>query len=75
LLSFCPQVSPKLNEIAADADFVVLEGMGRGIETNLRGNFKVAALKVGMIKHREVAMELEGDMFDCVCKFNPAPAH
>mmetsp|Transcript_17513 Transcript_17513/g.52560 ORF Transcript_17513/g.52560 Transcript_17513/m.52560 type:complete len:402 (+) Transcript_17513:247-1452(+) len=69
------QVSYALSEAAKDADFVVLEGMGRGIETNLRGNFKVAALKVGMIKHREVAMELEGDMFDCVCKFNPAPAH
>ena len=54
------QVSPKLNDIAKDADFIVLEGMGRGIETNLWGQFKVAALKVGLIKHREVAMELEG---------------
>lgn len=69
------QVSPKLNDIAKDADFVVLEGMGRGIETNLWGAFRGAALQVGMIKHREVALELGGDMFDCVCKFTPAPAH
>jgi len=65
------QVSPELNDAAADADFVVMEGMGRGIETNLRARFKVAALKIGMIKHREVAAELGGQLFGCVCRFDP----
>eukprot|EP00208_Stichococcus_sp_RCC1054_P004226 CAMPEP_0206138814 /NCGR_PEP_ID=MMETSP1473-20131121/3709_1 /ASSEMBLY_ACC=CAM_ASM_001109 /TAXON_ID=1461547 /ORGANISM="Stichococcus sp, Strain RCC1054" /LENGTH=413 /DNA_ID=CAMNT_0053532341 /DNA_START=158 /DNA_END=1399 /DNA_ORIENTATION=- len=67
------QVSYALSEAAKDADFVVLEGMGRGIETNLWAEFKVAAMKVGMIKHKEVAMELGGQMFGCVCKFDDAP--
>lgn len=67
------KVSFALSEAAKDADFVVLEGMGRGIETNLWAKFKVAAMKVGMIKHKEVAMELGGDMFGCVCKFDDAP--
>lgn len=64
-------MSPELNDAAADADFVVMEGMGRGIETNLRARFKVAALKIGMIKHREVAAELGGQLFGCVCRFDP----
>jgi hypothetical protein len=33
---------------------VVLEGMGRAIETNLYSQFKVDVLKVGMVKHYEV---------------------
>ena len=36
------QVSYALAAAAKDADFVVLEGMGRGIETNLWADFKVA---------------------------------
>lgn len=34
---------------------------------------QVASMKVGMIKHKEVAMELDGEMFGCVCKFDDAP--
>ena len=37
-----------------DADLVILEGMGRGIETNLHAQLTVDSLKLGMIKHREV---------------------
>ena len=39
---------------AGDADLIILEGMGRGIETNLHARFRVDALKLGMIKHKEV---------------------
>ena len=35
-------------------DLVVLEGMGRAIETNLHASFVCDALKLGMIKHPEV---------------------
>jgi damage-control phosphatase, subfamily II, stand-alone protein len=67
------QVSSGVAAVAQDTDLVVLEGMGRSIETNLRARFKVDALKLGMIKHPEVAAELNGRLYDIVCKFNPAP--
>ena len=47
-------MSSELAAAAADADLVVFEGMGRGIETNLRAWFAVDSLKLGMIKHPEV---------------------
>ena len=48
------QVAPKLNVAAQEADLVVLEGMGRGIETNLNAEFTCDALNLGMVKHPEV---------------------
>lgn len=50
----CMQLSARLALTAADADLIILEGMGRGIETNLHARFSVDSLKLGMIKHREV---------------------
>ncbi|MCO5574224.1 hypothetical protein L7F22_028006 [Adiantum nelumboides] len=63
------RVSSELAFISADADLVVLEGMGRSIETNLYALFKCDSLKVGMVKHPEVAEFLGGRLFDCVIKF------
>ena len=48
------QVSPEVISEAGDADLVILEGMGRGIETNLHAQLTVDSLKLGMIKHKEV---------------------
>ena len=50
-------------------DLLVLEGMGRAIETNLLARFTCDALNLGMVKHPEVAQELQGRMYDCVCRF------
>ena len=56
---------------AENCDLLVLEGMGRGIETNLWAKFvKIDALKLGMVKHLEVAELLGGELYDCVCKFD-----
>ena len=66
--------SRALAEAATGADLVVLEGMGRAIETNLRAAFTVDSLKVGMIKHPEVAQSLGGRLYDCVCKFDSVTA-
>ncbi|KAK4345479.1 hypothetical protein RND71_035655 [Anisodus tanguticus] len=41
-------VSQELAYLASDADLVILEGMGRGIETNLYARFKFDSLKIGM---------------------------
>ena len=47
------ELSAELIEEAQDADFVVLEGMGRSIETNLFAELRgVDKLCVGMIKHQ-----------------------
>nr|CAB3470438.1 unnamed protein product [Digitaria exilis] len=65
-------VSPELAFMASDADLVVLEGMGRAIETNLYAQMKCDSIKIGMVKHPEVAQFLGGRLYDCVFKFNEA---
>ncbi|KAF1896991.1 hypothetical protein Lal_00034692 [Lupinus albus] len=64
------RVSQELAYLATDADLVILEGMGRGIETNLYAQFKCDSLKIGMVKHPEVAQFLGGRLYDCVFKYN-----
>lgn len=64
------RVSQELADISADADLVIIEGMGRGIETNLYAQFKCDSLKIGMVKHIEVAEFLGGRLYDCVFKYN-----
>jgi len=63
-------VSREVRDEAKDADLIVLEGMGRGIETNLYAKLKVDCVKLAMVKHREVAELLGGELYDCVCKFD-----
>ncbi|KAG0575436.1 hypothetical protein KC19_5G003900 [Ceratodon purpureus] len=65
-------ISPELAYAAEDADLVVMEGMGRGIETNLYAHFKCDSLNIGMVKHKEVADFLGGRLYDCVIKFTEA---
>uniref|UniRef100_A0ACD5ZRT5 Uncharacterized protein n=1 Tax=Avena sativa TaxID=4498 RepID=A0ACD5ZRT5_AVESA len=65
-------VTPELAYMANDADLVVLEGMGRGIETNLYAQMKCDSIKIGMVKHPEVAQFLGGRLYDCVFKFSEA---
>lgn len=65
-------ISPELAYIASDADLVILEGMGRGIETNLYAKLKCDSIKIGMVKHPEVAKYLGSKLYDCVFKFNEA---
>jgi uncharacterized protein with ATP-grasp and redox domains len=65
------EVSRECAAEAEGADLIVLEGMGRGIESNLNAEFKVDSLKLAMVKHREVAQSLRGRMYDCVCRYMP----
>ncbi|CAH2076669.1 unnamed protein product, partial [Thlaspi arvense] len=64
------RVSQEVAYLSTDADLVILEGMGRGIETNLYAQFKCDSLKIGMVKHLEVAQFLGGRLYDCVIKYN-----
>ena len=57
------------DEALAGCDLCVFEGMGRGIETNLRTTLAVDSLNLGMVKHHEVAHLLGGSLYDSVCAF------
>jgi type II pantothenate kinase len=62
-------VSPELNAASADADLVVLEGMGRGVESNLNAQFTCDALNLAMLKDVAVARRVGGHLYDVVCRF------
>ncbi|MEO0588590.1 MAG: ARMT1-like domain-containing protein [Planctomycetota bacterium] len=53
-------------------DLVVLEGMGRAVESNWDAAFATDVLKVCMVKDEGVAEGLGGELFDLVLKFEPA---
>jgi len=64
-------VSDELNEAAAEADLVILEGMARAVETNFDAAFTVDGLRLAIIKMAEVAERIGGGLYDCVCKYTP----
>lgn len=64
-------VSDELNSIAADADLLVLEGMGRGVETNYDADFTIDTLRICLVKNESVAHRIGGENFDCICRFIP----
>lgn len=53
-------------------DLVVLEGMGRALESNYDARFTCDTLKIAMIKDEGVADAMGGELFDLVCRFEPA---
>lgn len=63
-------VSDQLNAEAAGADLVILEGMGRALESNFDAAFDCDALKLAMIKEEYVAAWLGGKLYDVVCRFD-----
>lgn len=66
-------VSLELAAAAARADFLILVGMGRALETNYTARFTVPTLKVAMVKDAAIARGLGGKIYDAVCRFD-APA-
>ena len=62
-------VSAELNRAAADADLVILEGMGRGVESNIDATFTCDALNLAMLKDAKVAERIGGKLYDVVCQF------
>jgi type II pantothenate kinase len=63
------EVSDELNQAVQQVDLVILEGMGRGVETNLDAEFCCDALNIAMLKDARVAEALGGKVFDLVCRF------
>ncbi|XP_030493715.2 pantothenate kinase 2 [Cannabis sativa] len=67
------QVSSELAAAAKDADLIILEGMGRSLHTNFNARFKCDALKLAMVKNHRLAKNLiNGNIYDCVCRYEPA---
>ncbi len=65
------EVSDELNAAAADAELLIIEGMGRSIESNFDASFTVDTLWLAMLKDNHVAECVGGELFDCVCKYVP----
>lgn len=53
-------------------DLLVIEGMGRAVESNFDARFTCDTLKLAMIKDQGVADALDGELYDLVCRFEPA---
>lgn len=69
------RVSPQLVEAVQErgVDLVVLEGMGRALESNFDAELTCDCLKLAMIKDLGVAESVGGaELFDLVCRFEPA---
>jgi type II pantothenate kinase len=52
-------------------DLVVLEGMGRGIESNFDASLKCECIKTAMIKDPGVAQSMNGEVYDLVFRYEP----
>jgi len=59
---------------SADADLIVLHGMGRAIESNFDARFTCDTLTTAVLKDEAVARHFGGGLFDCVFRFRPALA-
>ena len=66
------EVSEELNAAADSADLLILEGMGRSVESNFDARFAVDTAKLALLKDARVAERIGGKLFEIVCKFEPA---
>lgn len=65
-------VSDELNEASQDADLVILEGMGRAVESNYDAAFSVDSIHLALLKDPAVSKRLGGEVYDCICKYTMA---
>jgi len=66
------RVSPELVQVVNEdpIDLCILEGMGRGVESNLNAQLTCDTLKIAMLKDKGVAEALGGKLYDLVLKFD-----
>ncbi len=65
------RISEECNAAAAESDLIVLEGMGRGVESNWVEPFKCDVWRVAMLKDESVVQWRGAKLFDAVCRFDP----
>ncbi len=66
-------VSDELNVAAEGAELVLLEGMGRGVESNYDAAFRCDVLRLASLKDEAIAKRYGGKLFDVICKYTPVP--
>ncbi|HUN80194.1 MAG TPA: ARMT1-like domain-containing protein [Phycisphaerae bacterium] len=66
------QVSEACCEAAAKSDLLIIEGMGRAIESNYDAAFTVDTLKMALIKDPMVAKMIGVELFDPVFRYEAA---
>lgn len=66
------RLSPQLVSHVQDnpVDLLVLEGMGRAVESNFDARFTCETLKLAMIKDEGVAEAMNGELYDLVMRYN-----
>ncbi|MEW6249143.1 MAG: ARMT1-like domain-containing protein [Planctomycetota bacterium] len=62
-------LAPDLAAAAADADLLILHGMGRAIESNFHARFTCDVLHTAVLKDAAVAARIGGRVFDCVFRY------
>lgn len=73
LLDFRAIAEPLVTAVeSAPVDLVVLEGMGRALESNYRALFDCDVLKVAMLKDPDVGSWFGGGTYDLVLRYEPA---
>ena len=65
-------LSDRCNDAAGDCELLILEGMGRALESNLHTRFLCPTLKIAVVKDKWLAGRLGGRLFDLVCRFELA---
>ncbi len=65
-------LSPECVRAAADADLLVLHGMGRAIESNRLARFRSDVLRTAVLKDGSVARHVGGRVFDGWFQYTPA---
>jgi type II pantothenate kinase len=63
------QVSAELAREAESADLVILEGMGRALQSNHVARFKCDVMKLAMVKDAHVAAKLGCPLMACFCRY------
>jgi len=62
-------VSEQCADRARACDFLILEGMGRSVESNREVEFLCPTLKIALLKSEFIARRLGGQIYDPVCRF------
>ena len=65
------RVSDECNVACTGADLLILEGMGRSLESNFDTAFIPACVKICMIKEPIIAERMGGKLFDVIFRFDP----
>ncbi len=66
------RISEECNAEAARSDLVILEGMGRGVESNWDRQFKCDVCRLALLKDESVVRHHGAKLFDPVCRFDAA---